>query len=76
MSIHAIGVVIANRSALAWSYPAVECYEVFERNRRDSTTVEEIVTTMESRYGKSNRVRVMDCGMLSEANIKFLNDGD
>jgi transposase len=47
-------------------------YEVFAGNRRDSTTVEEMVTTMESRYGKSGRVWVMDRGMLSEANIKFL----
>ena len=51
-------------------------YEVFDGNRRDSTTVEEIVTTMESRYGKSQRVWVMDRGMLSEANIKFLKEGD
>ncbi len=50
-------------------------YEVFDGNRTDSTTVEEIVTTMESRYGKSNRVWVMDRGMLSEANLKFLKDG-
>jgi transposase len=47
-------------------------YEVFAGNRRDSTTVEEIVTTMETRYGKSQRVWVMDRGMLTEANIKFL----
>ena len=51
-------------------------YEVFDGNRRDSTTVKDIVTTMESRYGKSNRVWVMDRGMLSKANIKFLKDGD
>jgi transposase len=51
-------------------------YEVFDGNRRDSTTVEEIVTTMESRYGKSQRVWVMDRGMLSEANITFLKEGD
>ena len=50
-------------------------YEVFDGNRRDSTTVEEIVTMMESRYGKSNRIWVMDRGMLSEANLKFLKDG-
>jgi transposase len=50
-------------------------YEVFAGNRRDSTTVEEIVTTMESRYGKSGRVWVMDRGMLTEANIKFLKEG-
>ena len=51
-------------------------YEVFDGNRRDSTTVQEIVTTMESRYGKSHRVWIMDRGMLSEANIKFLKEGD
>jgi transposase len=51
-------------------------YEVFAGNRRDSTTVEEIVTTMELRYGKSSRVWVMDRGMLSAANIKFLKAGD
>ena len=51
-------------------------YEVFAGNRRDSTTVEEIVTIMESRYGKSNRVWVMDRGMLSEANLEFLKQGD
>ena len=50
-------------------------YEVFDGNRTDSTTVETIVTTMESRYGKSNRVWAMDRGMLSEANIKFLQEG-
>lgn len=51
-------------------------YEVFDGNRTDSTTVEEIVTTMESRYGKSNRIWVLDRGMLSEANLTFLkNDG-
>ncbi len=50
-------------------------YEVFDGNRTDSTTVEEIVTTMEARYGKSNRVWVMDRGMLSQANIRFLQDG-
>ena len=50
-------------------------YEVFDGNRTDSTTVEEIVTTMEARYGKSNRVWVMDRGMLSKKNIRFLQDG-
>ena len=50
-------------------------YEVFDGNRRDSTTVEEIVKTMESRYGKSNRVWIMDRGMLSEDNITFLKEG-
>lgn len=50
-------------------------YEIFAGNRRDSTTVEEIVTTMESRYGTSQRIWVMDRGMLSDANIQFLQAG-
>ena len=51
-------------------------YEVFAGNRRDSTTVEEIVTVMESRYGQASRVWVMDRGMVSEANLQFLRAGD
>ena len=47
-------------------------YEVFAGNTADVTTVEHIVTTMEQRYGKSNRVWVMDRGMVSEENIEFL----
>mgnify|MGYP000058847261 CR=1 FL=1 len=50
-------------------------YEVFDGNRTDSTTVKTIVTTMESRYGKANRIWAMDRGMLSKANIKFLQEG-
>jgi transposase len=47
-------------------------YEVFDGNRSDSTTVEAIVAAMESKYGRANRVWVMDRGMVSEANLKFL----
>ena len=50
-------------------------YEVFAGNTADVTTVEEIVTQIEARYGKSDRVWVMDRGMVSEANIQFLKDG-
>ena len=50
-------------------------YEVFAGNTADSTTVEQIVETMESRYGKSERIWVMDRGMVSEDNIAFLQDG-
>jgi len=50
-------------------------YEVFPGNRADSTTVEEIVLTMEGRYGKANRIWVMDRGMISEQNIEFLQEG-
>ena len=49
-------------------------YEVSDGDRTDSTTIEEIVTAMESRYGKSSRVWVVDRGMLSEANIRFLKE--
>jgi len=47
-------------------------YEVFAGNTTDVTTVEHIVETMESRYGKSDRIWVMDRGMVSEDNIAFL----
>lgn len=50
-------------------------YEVFAGNTADVTTVEEIVEKMESRYGKSDRVWVMDRGMTSEDNIEFLRSG-
>lgn len=47
-------------------------YEVFAGNRNDATTVEEIVEAMEKKYGRANRIWVMDRGMISEANLKFL----
>jgi len=47
-------------------------YEVFAGNRHDSTTMEEIVETMERRYGRSNRIWVMDRGMISDEHIEFL----
>jgi len=48
-------------------------YEVFDGNRHDSTTVEEIVEKMEARYGAADRIWVMDRGMVSENNIEFLS---
>lgn len=47
-------------------------YEVFEGNRTDVTTVEEIVTAMEARHGRADRVWVMDRGMASEDNLSWL----
>ena len=47
-------------------------YELFAGNTADVTTVEHIVETMEARYGKSDRIWVMDRGMVSEDNIEFL----
>lgn len=49
-------------------------YEVFAGNRSGATTVEEIVTTMEARHGKADRVWVMDRGMVSEENLDFLRE--
>jgi len=47
-------------------------YELFAGNRTDVTTVEEIVATMEARYGLANRIWVMDRGMASAENIAWL----
>jgi transposase len=49
-------------------------YEVFDGNRTDVTTVEEIVEEMEKLYGKANRIWVMDRGMVSEENLEFLRE--
>jgi len=47
-------------------------YEVFAGNTNDSTTVQQIVETMEHKHGRLNRVWVMDRGMVSEKNLEFL----
>ena len=49
-------------------------YEVFGGNRTDVTTVEEIVETMEARYGIADRVWVMDRGMSSAENVAWLQE--
>ena len=51
-------------------------YEVFSGNRTDVTTLREVVTTMERRYGRANRIWVVDRGMVSEANMEFLASGE
>lgn len=50
-------------------------YEVFAGNRTDVTTVEEIVGTMEARYGRAQRIWVMDRGMSSAETVAWLQDG-
>jgi transposase len=47
-------------------------YEVFAGNRADVTTLQEIVETMERRYGRADRIWVADRGMTSAENIAFL----
>ncbi|MGH6885863.1 MAG: IS1634 family transposase, partial [Geminicoccales bacterium] len=49
-------------------------YEIFPGNTVDVSTVEEIVASMEARFGKANRVWVMDRGMVSAENVAWLND--
>jgi transposase len=47
-------------------------YEVFDGNRSDVTTVDEIVEVMREKYGHERRVWVMDRGMVSEDNLEDL----
>src|SRR5499426_511504 len=48
-------------------------YEIFAGNTTDVTTVKQIVESMEDRFGKVNRVWVMDRGMASGENLAWLN---
>src|SRR2546426_5707761 len=47
-------------------------YELFAGNRNDVTTLEEIVEQIEQRYGKARRIWVLDRGMVSEENARYL----
>ena len=49
-------------------------YEVFDGNRSDVTTLQEIVQTMERRYGRADRIWVTDRGMASDENVRFLQE--
>lgn len=47
-------------------------YEVFDGNTRDVTTLEEILETVEAKYGKLKRIWVFDRGIVSEENLETL----
>lgn len=47
-------------------------FEVFDGNRPDVTTTKAMVLTMERKYGKADRIWVMDRGMVSEDNMEFM----
>jgi transposase len=47
-------------------------YEVFPGNTHDSTTVQQIVETMERRHGAVGKVWIMDRGMVSRDNVDWL----
>lgn len=51
-------------------------FEIFDGNRSDATTTEEMVQIMEVKYGKANRIWVMDRGMVSEENLDFMRKID
>jgi hypothetical protein len=48
-------------------------HETLAGNTQDLQTVETIVTTIEKRFGKSQRVWVMDRGMISAESVAFLS---
>jgi transposase len=48
-------------------------HDTLAGNTRDVKTVETIVTAIEKRFGTSRRIWVMDRGMMSEDNLKFLS---
>jgi len=50
-------------------------YEVFAGNRHDSTTLKEIVETMEARYGRAQRIWAIDRGLVSEENLASFKAG-
>jgi transposase len=45
-------------------------FEIFDGNQVDVTTTQEMIQIMESKYGKANRIWVMDRGMVSENNLE------
>lgn len=49
-------------------------YEVFDGNRTDVTTVDEMVEVMREKYGHERRTWVMDRGMVSEDNLDMLRE--
>jgi hypothetical protein len=47
-------------------------YEVFDGNRTDVTTLDEILQAVEAKYGQAQRVWVLDRGIVSEKNLATL----
>jgi len=47
-------------------------FEVFEGNKHDAKTLQEMVTAMEAQYGAMSRVWVFDRGVVSEENLEWL----
>lgn len=49
-------------------------YEVFPGNRLDRTTLEHILDTIETKFGKARRLWVFDRGIVSEENLQLLRE--
>jgi transposase len=49
-------------------------YEVFDGNRGDVTTMEEVVEKLRLKYGHERRIWVLDRGMVSEENLEQLRE--
>jgi len=58
--------LVASREGLPLSF------EIFNGNRVDVTTPKEMIQIMESKYGKANRIWVMDRGMVNEDNLDYM----
>ena len=49
-------------------------YEVFDGNRNDAATLEEIVDCMESKHGRARRIWVLDRGLVNEENLTYIRE--
>ena len=49
-------------------------HRTFAGNTQDLKTVQTIVTEIETQFGKSQRIWVMDRGMISDESLKFLGE--
>jgi transposase len=49
-------------------------HRTFAGNTRDLKTVQTIVTEIETQFGKSQRIWIMDRGMISDESLKFLGE--
>jgi len=49
-------------------------HRTFAGNTQDLKTVQTIVTEIETQFGKSRRIWVMDRGMISDESLKFLGE--
>jgi len=51
-------------------------FEVFDGNRQDHQTLQEIVQAIEAKFGRAHRIWVMDRGLATEQNLTWLRARD